>query len=252
MSQRWNYPFISVKIPKVMNGSVYFCFFDETGLLNSPRDKFFGVGMIKIARPEQLYEQIKLLRNNLHFYDELKWTNIYNKNAPVIKQFIDLFFDMTKVSFSCYIFEKKDLDLQTHFKGNLYAAYESFASMQVCANLHQTDSAIIIMDDLSTPKDLHFERDIKRKINRNEKFEHNPALGVMRAYSKGVEIIQLTDLFLGAVCYEFKKNAGLITGPGVPKGDVLKHVIKKAGVKSLAADVKTGHISVWTFKPKAL
>lgn len=233
-----------------MNGSVYFCFFDETGLLNSPRDKFFGVAMIKISKPEVLYEEVKTLRDRLQFYDEIKWNKIYNKNAPVMKQFIDLFFDCNRAKFSCYIFEKKDLDLKKHFKGNLYAAYQSFASMQVCANLSPTDSAILIMDDLSTPKDAHFERNIKRKINQNEKFTHNPALGVMRAYSKGVEIIQLTDLLLGAVCYEFKLNAGLINGPGVPKGDVLKHLIKKAGVKTLASDFKTNRFDVWTFKAK--
>ena len=233
-----------------MNGKVYFCFFDETGLLNSPRDKYFGVGMIKIPKPEVLYEEIKLLRDKLQFYDEIKWNKIYHKNAPVLNQFIDLFFACEKATFSCYIFEKKDLDLKKHFKSDLYAAYQSFASMQVCANLNPTDSAILIMDDLSTPKEVHFERNIKRKINQNPKFSHNPALGVMRAYSKGVEIIQLADLLLGAVCYEFKLNAGLIPGPGVHKKNVLEHITKKAGVKSLAVDLKTNRFDVWTFKAK--
>ncbi len=146
--------------------------------------------------------------------------------------------------------KKKDLDLKKHFRNNLYAAYQSFASMQVCANLNKTDSAILIMDDLSTPKEMHFERNIKRKINSNEKFEHNPALGVIRAYSKGVEIIQLTDLLLGAISYEFKLNAGLISGPGVPKKEVMAHLIKKAGVKTLAKDVNTGRVKVWVFKPR--
>ena len=203
-----------------MNGTVYFCFFDETGLLNSPRDKFFGVAMIKIQNPEELYEDMKILRDKLHFYDEIKWNSIYTKNAPVMKQFIDLFFNHKKAKFSCYIFKKIDLDLQKHFGGNLYAAYQSFACMQVCANLRRTDSAILIMDDLSIPKNMPFESNIKRKINQNSKFTNKPALGVIRAYSKGVEIIQLTDLILGAVSYEFKLNAGLIPGPGAAKKDV--------------------------------
>lgn len=217
--------------------------------MNSPRDKFFGVAMIKIPKPEILYEEVKILRDKLQFYDEIKWTSIYTKNVPVMKQFIDVFFDCDKAKFSCYIFKKSDLDLQKYFKNNLYAAYQSFASMQVCANLSKTDSAILIMDDLSTPKETHFERNIKRRINRDSKFSHNPALGVIRAYSKGVEVIQLTDLILGAVSYEFKLQAGLISGPGVAKKEVLRHLTKKAGVKTLAADFKTNRLNVWVFKP---
>lgn len=205
--------------------------------------------MIKIPKPEILYEEVKILRDKLQFYDEIKWTSIYTKNVPVMKQFIDVFFDCDKAKFSCYIFKKSDLDLQKYFKNNLYAAYQSFASMQVCANLSKTDSAILIMDDLSTPKETHFERNIKRRINRDSKFSHNPALGVIRAYSKGVEVIQLTDLILGAVSYEFKLQAGLISGPGVAKKEVLRHLTKKAGVKTLAADFKTNRLNVWVFKP---
>ena len=93
-----------------------FCFFDETGLLNSPRDKYFGVGMIKIKKPEELYLKMKSLRDKLGFYDELKWHDIYTKNAPVMNQFLDLFFDYDKATFSSYIFYKSDLNLKKHFK----------------------------------------------------------------------------------------------------------------------------------------
>ncbi len=231
-----------------MDKNVQFCFFDETGLLNSPRDKFFGVAMIKVQKPEELFEAIKQLRDELSFYDEIKWSKIYNKNAPVINKFVDLFFTYDKAKFSCYIFKKSDLDLKEHFNGNLYSAYTSFAAMQVCANLGRKESAMLIMDDLSVPKGTQFEALVKRKINRNQKFEHNPALGVIRAYSKGVEMIQLADLLLGAVAYEFKLNAGLIPGPGDAKKSVLSNVIKKARVKSLASDVKTSNLDVWVFK----
>lgn len=225
-----------------------FCFFDETGLLNSPRDRFFGVGMIKIQHPEDLYLKMKELRDKLKFYDELKWSEIYTRNAPVMNQFIDLFFNYGEAQFSCYIFKKNDIDLNKHFKGNLYDAYQAFASMEVCANLNKNESAILIMDDLSTPISITFERNIKKRINT--KFQRNAAYGVVRMYSKGVELIQLTDLLLGAVCYDFKRDAGLIPGPGVAKSSVLDHLKKKSKIKSLATDVNKNNINVWVFKVK--
>lgn len=225
-----------------------FCFFDETGLLNSPRDKFFGVGMIKIHKPEELYLQMKHLRDKSQFYDELKWSNIYTRNVPEINKFIDLFFEYGKAQFSCYIFPKNELDLKKHFSGNLYLAYQAFAAMEVCANLNRNESAILLMDDLSTPQHIKFEQNIRKKINANNKFKRNAAYGVCRVYSKGVELIQLTDILLGAVCYDFKRTAGLISGPGLAKSSVLAHLLKRAKVKSLAQDVKTKNMDVWVFK----
>lgn len=227
------------------NPVTQFCFFDETGLLNSRRDKFFGVGMIKIHMPENLYLKMKKLRDSLRFYDEIKWNGIYTKNAPVMIDFIDLFFEYGRARFSCYIFKKSDLEIKKHFGGNLYSAYESLATMQVCANLNKDESAILIMDDLSTPSDK-FEQNIKRKVN--SQLQRNAAYGVMRVYSKGSELIQLADLMLGAVCYDFKRNADLIPGPGLAKTSVLEYLMQRVGVETFTNDYSSATFRVWTFK----
>ncbi|MEF3692338.1 MAG: hypothetical protein V3574_04780 [Candidatus Moraniibacteriota bacterium] len=39
-----------------------FCFMDETGLINSQRDRFFAIGIIKINRPEKMYNEIRKTR----------------------------------------------------------------------------------------------------------------------------------------------------------------------------------------------
>jgi hypothetical protein len=224
-----------------------FCFFDETGLLNSRRDKFFGVGMIKIQKPEDLYLKMKTLRDTIAFYDELKWHDIYTRNAPVMNQFLDLFFDYGKARFSCYIFQKSDLDLRKYFGGNLYSAYTSLAAMQIHRNLSDRESPILLMDDLSTPADFLFEKSVKKKVNTS--LGRNAALGVCRLYSKGVELIQLTDLLLGAVCYDYKLKNGLITGPGLAKKSVLEHLKSKSGIEDFTVDVRTSDFDVWKFKP---
>lgn len=224
-----------------------FCFFDETGLLNSPRDKFFAVGMVKINKPEELYLPIKQLRDKFHMYDEIKWSNVQKRDLPFYKALIQLFTDHRTAKFSCYIFKKRELDLKEHFNGDLFVAYQSFAVMQVCANLTKAESAILVMDDLNTGE-LVLEQNIKRKINR--KFDRNAVYGVCRLYSKGVELIQLNDLILGAIAYGLKVENGLIPDPGKAKLELLAHIKKAAGIKNTQDDLASSKVNIWHFKTK--
>ncbi|MFI5240682.1 MAG: DUF3800 domain-containing protein [Candidatus Saccharimonadia bacterium] len=224
-----------------------FCFFDETGLLNSPRDKFFAVGMIKLSKPESLYLQIKQLRDKHHVYDEIKWSKVQRRDTDFYKELLKLFFDHPSARFSCYIFKKTDLDLKAHFNNALYVAYQSFAVMQVCANLSKTQSAILLMDDLNSGN-VRLEQNIKMKVNR--KFNRNAVYGVCRLYSKGVELIQLNDLILGAVAYGLKMEEGLIPDPGAAKLQVLSHVKKFAKIKDFRSDYRDSKFDIWHFKAK--
>lgn len=225
-----------------------FCFFDETGLLGGARDPFFAVGMVKTSTPETLYSWIKRERYRQQFYDEVKWTRIYYKNAPIMKKFIDIFFDTRGAKFSCQVFKKNELDLQKHFSGNLWKAYESFAVMEIKGNIEKNEIVTILADDIDVPVEVKFEKNVKKRINNS--FGRLAVHGVCRVKSKGVELIQLTDLLLGAVIYDFKLEAKLIKRPSKAKRAVLKHLKGKLGVKSLARDFRTRRFNIWIFKPK--
>lgn len=225
-----------------------FCFFDETGLLGGARDPFFAVGMIKTPNPVILYSQIKRERYRQQFYDEVKWTRVYRKNASIMKKLIDIFFDTRGVRFSCQVFKKNELDLQKHFGGNLWRAYESFAVMEIKGNIDKDEIVAVLADDVDVPPDVKFETNVERRIN-NE-FRRLAVHGVCRVHSKGVELVQLTDLLLGAVVYDFKLEAKLIKHPSNAKRAVLRHLKKKLGVKSLSRDFRTRRFNIWIFKPK--
>ncbi len=226
------------------------CFFDETGLLRSPRDRFFGVGMIKSQKPHLLYLKVKRLRDQYKFYDEIKWSRIYHKNVAITKKFINLFLESNKGKFSCMFFVKNELDLTKHFKGNLWKAYESFTVIELKQNLGQGEMAVVLADDVSVPKNIRFENNLKSRINH---YYQAPVIhSVCRVYSKGVELVQLTDLLLGAASYQLKINAKIIPHPSKAKMSVLKHLQKKLKRKNLAQDHLRGKYKVWIFKPKKM
>jgi len=226
-----------------------FSFFDETGLLRSARDPFFAVGMIKCVDPYKLYSKIKVVRDKNHFYDELKWNEIYYKNEPLIKKFIDAFHEEGDVNFSCTVFKKNELDLQKHFSGDLWRAYESFTVMELEGNIGRNEIVAVLADDVSTPADLEFEKNVRDRINK--RFGRLAVHGVCRVYSKGVELIQLADLLLGSVIYDFKLKDKLIPKPSKAKRKVLNHLKKVSGVPDFAKDVRNDKFNIWIFKPKS-
>lgn len=226
-----------------------FCFFDETGLLNTSRDKFFAVGMIKVNKPETLYLDIKNLRDKYHMYDEIKWNKVNKRDHNFYRELLALFMKHKNARFSCYIFRKTDLDIKAHFGGNLYHAYQSFAVMQICANLLPSESAVILMDDLSTPSTVNLEQNIKKKANI--KLQRRAVHGVCRIYSQGSELIQLNDLLLGAIVYGLKLESKLIEDPGKAKVNLLNEVKRITKIDKCGQDFRNSKLDIWHFKPKS-
>lgn len=233
----------------IKNVKTSFCFFDETGLLRSARDPFFAVGMIKCENPYKLYLKIKNIRDKHHFYDEMKRNWIYYKNAPLINEFIDIFYN-EHATFSCTVFRKNELDLQKYFSSDLWIAYESFTVMELEGNIGKNEIVAVLADDLSTPANLEFEKHVRDKINK--KFGRLAVLGVCRVYSKGVELIQLTDVILGAIIYDFKLKNKLIPNPSKAKRKVLNHLKSITGIPEFSKGVRNEKFNVWVFKPKSV
>lgn len=234
----------NITVPKTS-----FCFFDETGLLRSTRDPFFAVGMIKCENPYKLYLKIKTIRDKHHFYDEMKWNAIYYKNASLLNEFINIFHNEQSATFSCTIFRKNELHFQKYFSGDLWKAYESFTVMELESNIGKNEIVVVLADDLSTPANLEFEKHVRDRINK--KFDRLAVHGVCRVYSKGVELIQLTDVILGAIIYDFKLKDNLIPNPSKAKRKVLNHLREVAGIQKFYKGIKNKRFNVRVFNPKS-
>lgn len=182
------------------------------------------------------------------FFDEIKWSKVSRRDAAFYSELLALFMKHPNARFSCYIFRKTDLDLKKHFDGDLYRAYQSFAVMQICSNLRQTESAVIMMDDLSTPSSINLEQNIKTRVNKKK--ECRAVHGACRVYSSGMDLIQLNDLILGAIVYGLKIENKLISDPGRAKLDLLGRITKISKIKQFSNDHQNDKFDVWHFKPK--
>lgn len=218
---------------------------DETGVLNRPEDRFFALGIIKTEKPETLYNPLQYLRDKNQFYDEIKWKNISAKNYPMLEKALQIFADEQKARFAAVILDKKQLDFQAYFANDFWRVCESFTVLLLRGNVAKNENLVVLADYYPSPKENLFEQNVKIRVNQ---FLKRPAiLAVCRLNSKTCDVLQLADLLLGAVVYDFKIKHRLIAHPSKTNQKFLKEIKMKSGVKNFCERVKNRKLNILPF-----
>lgn len=211
-----------------------FCFLDETGLLCSPRDKFFAIGIVKCCEPQKIYNKIRKIRQKYNYNEELKWSKLNRKvRFDVAREFFNVFLS-EDISFNCIILDKDKLDFSGHFDDNLYKAYRSFTIALLKLMIGKTPEEVVVLlaDDYFAPTGFDMEKTIKKFVN--DHYKKFVVAGVCQIDSKSSDLLQLTDLILGAVIYDLKKMEKIIQGnsnSGQYKRKFLNFIYQKLNIK---------------------
>jgi len=187
-----------------------FCFFDETGNLNDKANRYFAMGMLKCLQPYFLDYEIQKLRQRERFFDEVKFNKLSKKNISFCLKMLHLIFQIPGLKFSCFIINKNDVDFQLEFKNDLWLAYEVFAEKLLIGNISPSEVIVVLADYVTTPPRVKFEVEVKHTVNNH--FRRLAVGGVCRVDSKGVNLIQVIDLILGAIAYDYKIKNKLVPG----------------------------------------
>ncbi|MBU3942386.1 DUF3800 domain-containing protein [Patescibacteria group bacterium] len=94
------------------------------------------------------------------------------------------------------------------FKSDTWNAYEQISIRLSNAALSQNEILILIADHINVPKRVRYEVNVKRKINQHA--NRLAMAGVCRFDSKGNDLIQIVDLFIGAINYDLKMSTGIV------------------------------------------
>lgn len=224
------------------------CFFDETGVLNNQIDRFFLLGMIKSLRPHKLNSFIKKIRDKNHFYDEIKWNKVNKRNIDIMKFIIDKFFSTYNTNFYCIVLPKDEMNFEKYFNNDFFRAYKSFAVLLLKRYIKKDEIVSVIADDYPAPEKDEFEAEVRNYVN-----DHYKALSihsVIRIHSKGSNLIQIADLLMGAVNYEFKLKNNLIKHPSKAEIDLLDYLKNKLGANDLSVGINSAKFNIMVFTPK--
>jgi hypothetical protein len=207
-----------------------FCFLDESGSLSNPKDPFFTVGFIKCSQPYYLQSKIIYERQKRRFYDEMKFNKLSRYNFEFAKFALDSFFATRSLSFCSYTLDKEGEYFRREFGGNPWRAYEDISIRVLEATIPQNEILIVIADYVPTPGDVRFEVNVKRRIN--EESGRLAIAGVCRFDSRANDLLQLTDLIVGAINYDIKLDVGIVLHGDKYKRRFLEYFKSNVGVQS--------------------
>jgi hypothetical protein len=105
----------------------------------------------------------------------------------------------------------------------------------------------VIADEYSTPSGDTFEENVRDYVN--SALRRTAVAGVCRMRSSGVDLLQLIDVVLDAIVYEYKAHSGIVSLAAYkPKVKLLNHIKKQAGVRSFVGGYRDGRLNIAEYR----
>jgi len=251
-----------------------FCFTDSSGILKS--DRFFGTGLLVVKNVgdlgDKLYknsqpakalvkqaknnrielllsqglkdEVIEILNGNYHF--EMKFDHVGNKSTlPHYERMIDIFLSDSDNRFSVMIVDKQNNKFDHNTMGDAWETYTKYVAMLVVKEMSDLpdDELCLVVDEITKPRNkaLSLEDTIMSKIRdevaKNPALDFNKIFGSFSIESHSNMPMQLCDVLLGSVMFDYKKKHGLNTPKTELKKESLVQKIRTSlGVSTLASE----------------
>lgn len=269
--------------------SNHFAFIDESGNLASER--YFGIGMLLVEDAGSLYDAIRPFYDkardiakvqkektvadclqNGKYEDlaaiakasrgfELKFKYVNFTNNAIYAELLRKYFTFPACRFSMIIVDRLDKDFRPkEIFANPWSMYLGYSALLLASNMNNLDACnvCVLADDLTKPKSiaLTFENALHSKITQKLKQDgHDRSIfNVTRLESHASLMLQLVDILLGAVVYDFKKASGLIGEKLEQRQEVVVRAMRGTIGRSTLADHFTAnrpsYFNVWKMKWK--
>jgi hypothetical protein len=181
-------------------------------------------------------------KENRTFY-EIKWNKVSKSQIAFYKEIIDFFFDDDDLSFRVLIVPNKpglDYEAYGHTHDTFY--YKMYFNMlKVILNPEYAHNIYIDIKDTKSREKVHK----LEEVLRNDKYDFAKEIikKVQQVRSHEVELIQLADLFTGAVSYI---NRGLTSSAAKTElVEYIKHRSRYSLVRSTLVKEKKFNIFIW-------
>lgn len=195
-------------------------------------------------------EVITMLRNPARF--EMKFDNVRASTEPFYERMVDIFLSDRDNRFSAMIVDKKNPQFDGNGIEDAWETYTKYAASLVVKEMRNLpeDKLCIVVDEITRPrtKPLSLEDTILSKI-RNEVVK-DPTLNIENIFgafsiqSHSNFLMQLSDLLLGAVMYDYKKKASLVSPEmGKKKEAMVTKLRNSFKVDTLAKDFEDNSLA---------
>lgn len=217
--------------------SNYFAFIDESGVLDesSKVQPYFAVGFLRIDDTSKIGEKLtqkhydyfsvqkEKRKNMLHGlkehprilsqddlnlllvstrHYEYKFTNVTHTTLERYKSFVDTAFEFP-IYFCALVIDKTDPLFNSLIYKNYWLAYIKYAKMLCQNNCGEGNKLCVIADYMNRPSDTetYFESELNMLPN---------VFNTLRAHSETFTLLQMCDLMLGSVVFQWRQKNGFV------------------------------------------
>ncbi len=176
----------------------------------------------------------------------MKFNKLSRRNIDFAKFAIDAFLDTKSIWFYSYTVDKHGNYFQREFNGNPWTAYEEISIRLAESALSPNEILILLADHVTTPKNVYYEVGVKNTINRNAR--RLVMIGVCRFDSRGNDLLQVVDLFIGAINYDLKMATNIINKGDKNKKELVKFIKENLGVKNFTEGFRNKKFNIFVNK----
>lgn len=196
----------------------YKIFCDESNHLLNDKSNVMVNGAICIPEEEvvEINKYIKYLKHKHNYYNELKWTKVIKSQKDFYIELIDYFFESNMRFKATFIPNKKEEVHKSY--GNTHDQFYYIVYHYTIRNFIESGSEYKIYLDY---KDINGGKRVK-KLEETLKIKNRG--GVFIIQSQESQILQLCDLFIGAISY---KNRTDIDHKSEIKNFIIKYLEEK-------------------------
>lgn len=187
--------------------TTYNIYIDESCHLQDDKSEVMCIGYTKINRDdyEVLKKVIKAIKLKHNSPTEVKWNKLSSSRWELYKELIDFFFRSNIEFRSVLVKNKQNLGHIRYNREDQNSYY--YKTLKVLLNnkvSHGDDEYRVYLDVKDTrgkTRLLLLEKELNAFHNENSPFKYFQHL-----HSDENEFLQLTDLFIGAICYKARKE----------------------------------------------
>lgn len=212
--------------------------------------KFMLYGLLLVPRgatEQALQEECRRLRERHHWgTGEFKWEKVSRSKLHVYKEFIDVFFAHGEAQFRCLVVNTHQIDYQAYHQGDRETAFYEFYFQALSRNLHPEHEYLVFTDNRQN-RQSHRLADLKAKTNYywiTKGTRGSIVRNLEPQDSKGSDMLQFTDVLLGAVGYDWEQRA-----ESPAKVELIQHIQERIGCPHLREHRgRDTRFNIWEFR----
>ncbi len=197
---------------------------------------------------EKIFNDIRAIKikHNLSSWFEIKWTKVSRSKIEFYKELVDYFF-YNNLNFRAVIARnKKNLDHKKYNNDDYNEWYYKMYYLLLDQMIVPTDNYRIFIDIKDTKGGPKVEKLHEILCNNKYDFKREVLEDIKQINSKESEILQLADLFIGAVGY---KNRGLNSGDS--KLEIINYIQDKYNKNLMVSTYKNEmKFNLFVWEPK--